>query len=67
MPKEPFRLVEIYLTEPVKDADLAVVAACKNLTGAYLVGTGITNAGLAHFKECKELTSLNLSGTKVDG
>ena len=67
LPKEPFRLVEIYLTEPVKDADLAVVAACKNLTGAYLVGPGITNAGLAHFKECKELTSLNLSGTKVDG
>ncbi len=66
LPKDAFRLTEIELTTPVKDADLAAVAECKHLTGAYLVGTGITNAGLKHFADCKSLTALNLSGTKVD-
>src|SRR5205814_1012780 len=66
LPNKPFRVTEIHLTERAKDADLSAVAGCKNLTTAYLVGTGITNEGLAHLKECKYLTTLNLSGTKVD-
>jgi hypothetical protein len=66
LPKEPFKLTQIYLVSPVKDADLAVVAGCKNLTHVSLLGTKITNAGLAHFKECKTVTDLALSGTDVD-
>lgn len=65
LPKEPFKLTQVYLTDPVKDADLEALAGCKNLTSAYLVGTGITTEGLTHLKDCKKLTSLNVSGTMV--
>ncbi|MDY3552763.1 serine/threonine-protein kinase [Gemmata sp. JC717] len=65
LPRGPFELTDVLLTAPVKDADLAALAGCRHLTGAYLVGTGITTEGLAHLKGCTELTLLNLSGTAV--
>jgi hypothetical protein len=66
LPKESFRLTTVSLTTPVQDADLAVFKDCRNVTSLYLVGTGITSAGFAHFAGNKDLTLLNLSGTKVD-
>ncbi|MBN9521472.1 protein kinase, partial [bacterium] len=66
LPKEPFRLTEVYLTVPVPDAALAVFADCKDITIAYLAGTRITNAGLAHLANCTNLADLSLPGTRVD-
>jgi serine/threonine protein kinase len=66
LPKEPFTLAQVYLTEPVKDSALAAFDGCKDITLAYLVGTQISNAGLMHLANCTNLASLDLAGTKVD-
>ena len=75
LPKEAFALTEVTLIPRLsadmkllvpKDADLAVFKDCKHVTSLFLVGTGITNEGLAHFGNCKDLKILHLSGTKID-
>jgi len=38
---------------------------CKALTGLYLYGTNVSEAGLAHLRDCKSLASINLIGTPV--
>ncbi len=66
LPKGAFKLVDLSLTAKVPDSDLAVLTRCKHLTGASLIGTGITNTGLAHLQYCTNLKDLYLSGTQVD-
>ncbi len=67
LPKEPFALTRVDLTNNTKvtDAGLAAFKDCKGLTVLYLCRTAVTDAGLAAFKDCKGLTYLDLDGTAV--
>ena len=49
----------------VGDAQLKVLAHCRNLTRLHLDRTAVTNAGLAPLKACPHLEYLNLVGTKI--
>ena len=67
LPKEEFRLTSISLWKKsqVVDADLAVLAGCKNLLGLNLHGTKVGNPGLAYLKDCTNLKALYLDSTSV--
>jgi Leucine-rich repeat (LRR) protein len=68
LPGEPFSVWTIHLAgQPVKDADLAVLAGLKGLTYLDLGGTGVSDAALTHLQGLDSLTWLSLSGTQVRG
>ncbi len=67
LPPEPFRLtgISFYFFGHVVDEDLAKLKDCSShLTVVNLVGTQVTDAGLAHL-DCKSLMHLDLRETQV--
>ncbi len=66
LPKGDLDLSAVYLTAPVKDAQLSVFQGCRKLTILSLVGTQIDGQGLAYFQDSKGLEELYLAGTRVD-
>src|SRR5262249_15392571 len=64
LPEGPFRLTAVYILTAVKADDLAVIEGCQNIRNAYLIGSEITDKGLAHFTNCKNLTDLSLTGAR---
>src|SRR4029078_9534563 len=63
LPHGPFRLTGITLhgNRQVTDAGLAPLAGCQHLEEAWLNGSAVTEAGLAH------LHAANLRGLHIDG
>ncbi len=66
LPREPFALTGVDLNgiAKVRDADLAVIAACAGLIDLRLYGTSVTDEGLVHLRNHR-LTILDLGKTKV--
>jgi serine/threonine protein kinase/uncharacterized membrane protein/phage FluMu protein Com len=68
LPGEPFRLTWVMLRDNGRvDPDLAAFKGidCGKLTKLDLWGTGVSDAGLAHFKGCKNLTVLALRNARL--
>ena len=65
VPEGPFRLKGVGLyRRDVIDEGLAVFSGCTEIESLDLSWTGVTDAGVIHFKDCNNLTELKL-GTMV--
>jgi WD40 repeat protein len=66
LPKEPFRLTEVWLQDVAKvtDTDAAVFKGCEHLTSLVLRGTQVTNASVTELR-CRNLLYLSLGHTQI--
>ena len=70
LPEAPFRLTAVRLDglNSLTDAGLAALKDCRHLARLRLVGTPVTDAGLAHFADHTAFTDLDLrAATGVTG
>jgi serine/threonine protein kinase/formylglycine-generating enzyme required for sulfatase activity len=66
LPKEPYILQKLFLTNKFTDDDLQRVAGCLNLADLSLSQmTGVTDSGIAHLHDLPRLTHLAVPGTKI--